>query len=49
MPEPVLLLLGEVHIWFEYWEVIFGCMTAEPLFPFAHLITMPAHYTTVID
>ena len=49
MPEPVLLLLGEVHVRFEDREVVLGGMPTEPLFPLTHLFTVPAYHTSVVD
>ena len=48
MPEPVLLLLCEFVIRFEYGEAPFGIEADEPLFPFAHLLAPPAHHSIVI-
>ena len=48
MPEPVLLLLCEFVIRFEYGEAPFGIEADEPLLPFAHLLAPPAHHSIVI-
>ena len=49
MPQPVFLLLCQVHIWLEDGEVILRCMPAEPVLPFFHLLSVPTNHTTVID
>ena len=48
MPQPVFLLLRQVHIGFEDGEVVDGGMTDKPLLPLLHLLTVPAHHATVI-
>ena len=49
VPEPVLLLLGQVHVRLEDGEVVFGCMLTEPVFPFAHLGAVPTNHTSVVN
>ena len=49
MPQPVFLLLCQVHVRLENGEVIQGCMPAEPVLPFFHLLSVPTNHTTVID
>ena len=49
VPQPVLLLLGQIHIGFEDGKIIFGCMATEPFEPLLHLLTMPADHTTIVD
>ena len=48
VPQPVLLLLRQVHVRLKYGEVVVGRMPAEPLLPFAHLLAVPAHHAAVV-
>ena len=48
VPQPVFLLLRQVHIRLEDGEVVCGGMAHEPLLPLLHLLSMPAHHATVI-
>ena len=48
VPQPVFLLLCQVHIRLEDGEVIVGCTTAEPVEPLLHLFPVPADHTSVV-
>ena len=49
VPQPVFLFLCQVHIGLEDGEVVVGCMTAEPVEPLFHLLTVPTNNTAVVD
>ena len=49
MPQPVFLLLAQVHIGLEDGEIVFHGMAAEPFLPFLHLLAVPADDATVVD
>ena len=49
VPQPFLLLVGELKVGLENGEVITGCTAAEFFLPHAHFLAMPALHATVID
>ena len=49
VPQPVFLLLCQVHVWLEDGEVIVGGVTDEPLLPLLHLLAMPADDAAFVD
>ena len=49
VPQPVFLPLRQVHVGFEDGEIVVSGIPAEPVFPFSHLLSVPAHHAAVID
>ena len=48
VPQPVFLLLCQIHIRLEDGEIVCSGMTHKPLLPLLHFLPVPAHHATVI-
>ena len=49
MPQHVRLFLREVIVRLKDRKLIFWCSAAEFIFPFSHLLAMPALHAAIVD